>query len=142
MAGLRSVLQDLVNKSESEKVEIAARSYLELLPTLKKYDFKNNGLGLLWGILSSAISADGQLNNEEYRLASAIMSVEGLDMSHSDMLGMIQKYQSQETYQMVQKLSEILNGDDKDSLIVLVAAICAVDDRINPDEFKFIDSLT
>ena len=141
MATFREILQDIVNKSDEDKLRLALQALSNLRPVLAQLDKETNGVRLVCAILSTAAAADGKLSGLEFSLISSVMEAERVKLSQDEVLSLVRNYGNRNGYALIQKVSQVLPTDNKGDLVIAVAAVCALDDRISSDELKFIESL-
>ena len=141
MASLRDTMQKMVNLSEDAKLDIILENCQELMPTLRKMDSKTHGLVFLAAIMSTAITADGKLHVKEAAIFKALMKAVGVTMSDEEVVKMIVSMGKQGTYDAVKALANALDANKKANLVMMVAGICSLDDRVSPEELSYIDDL-
>ncbi len=141
MSEFTDLLQNIVNESTETKVSMAAKSLSALLPTLRKIDEDNKGMFLMSCIFGTAASADGTYSMEEIALIGAIFKAAGAEMSDDKIKSLLTTFGDEDCKKLVTKLAGALNQDDHANLVMLVAAICSIDDTIKADEVRFIKDL-
>ncbi len=135
------LLQDLVNKSDEEKLDIAIDSYRDLLPVLQEIDPETDGIFMTMVIMGVAAGADGKLTVGEERFIRALMEVSGVPMTEEKILAIVKNGTNEEAYDVVRALRDRLNTSGAGSLISFIAAICSMDDTISREEVALIRSL-
>ena len=135
MSALNDVLQKIVNQDYEELVALAKKAAANLIPVCKKIDPDNNGAIMLSAIMLSAIGADGKLTALEQKFLGDV-----LDMTPSQIDKYTDLYTGQEEA-LVDKLADNVNDSLKADIVMLVAAICAIDETISRDETAYIRKL-
>lgn len=141
MATFREILQDIVNKSDEDKLRLALTALSNLRPVLAQLDKETNGVRLVCAILSTAAAADGKLSGIEYSLIENVMKAEHVTLSQDEILSLVRNYGNKNGYELIQKVSQVLPSSNKGDLVIAIASVCALDDRISSDELHFIESL-
>ena len=136
----RNTLQRIVNLSDEAKVRMAMDAFEEILPALKRFDAEHRGVYLMCTVFGTAAAADGKLSETEYALISGMMKIEtGVELDYSQVLGLVKSAANQ--YRLMQQLSGAMTKNERTNLLMLVAAICSIDDTITKEEIDFIESL-
>ena len=135
------MMQGLVNLSTKEKINLAITSYMELLPVLKQYDPDTKGAALACAIIGTAAAADGQLSNDEAAFIGGLFSAMNINMSDNEIFAFVKVHANKSAYDVVKALSNSMNTEQRSHLITLVAAICAMDDKISREECAYICDL-
>ncbi len=137
------MLQDLVNQDDEFKVQLAAKCFMELLPTLRAIDPEHNGMTMVYSILGTAAAVDGELSEKEMYLLSAMFKA-----AHQTEYSADEVYEicetcagSENVYNMVRRIADALPSDQFASLINMLAAICSIDDKISSGEYAFLKDL-
>ena len=138
---LKSALQDIVNLSVEDKLGLAFTSIKGLVPEISKHFTNEQASIVIVSIFSTAVAADGKLSKEEYALVKAFLQTFDIDMDDDTLMNMIKDLSTKEAYAAVLSLSKILSTEGQAYLVSLVAAICAIDDRIEPSEVAFLSDL-
>ncbi|MBQ3330448.1 MAG: hypothetical protein IJG87_04625 [Ruminococcus sp.] len=137
----KAALQDIVNLSVEDKLNLAFSSIKGLVPEISKhFDDKQAGIVII-SIFSTAVAADGKLSKEEYALVKTFLKTCEIEMDDETMVNMIKDLSSKEAYAAVLSLSQMLSSEGQAYLVTLVAAICSIDDRIDPNEVAFLTDL-
>ena len=141
-AYFEGAMQRLVNRSEEEKIQIIIESYMKIYPLLKRIDPEHEGMMLVYYILGTAIAADGVVTSEERAIVSAIHEkIHGVRISDNEIMSMAENSSDRDSYGLIKALCEQLDSDTKAELITLIAAICSLDDELDPNELQFIFDL-
>ena len=141
MSSFTDAMQEIVNLSDENKVKLAGGSFLELMRPLAEFDKEYKGLRLILPIFGASAGADGKLTSSESALIRAITSAVGLELSEEKVLDLVKTSTRQETYDMMTSLSKVLDNDGRAALVHLVAALCAIDDKMSKEELALIASL-
>lgn len=142
MGNLEKVLQDLVNRDDEFKIDLAVDCFAELYPTMKVLDPDHAGMYIVYTILGTTVAADGKLTQAEYAFIKALLSGVGLEHSEEEILDMVQTCAgNRDAYQMIKDVRDRLTPEGVNTLVNLVAAICSIDDRISADEVTYIKAL-
>ncbi len=136
----RNTLQRIVNLSDEAKVNMAMDAFREILPALRRFDAEHRGVYLMCTVFGTSAAADGKLSAAEFALISGMMKIEtGVELEYDKVLGLVKSAANQ--YRLMQQLSEVLTKDERTNLLLLVSAICSIDDTISKEEIDFIESL-
>jgi uncharacterized tellurite resistance protein B-like protein len=138
---LREALQQIVNLSEEDKIRLAFDSMKGLAPEITKIVESGNIAVAILSIFATSVAADGKLTGEEYSLVHAFLKLLKIEMDDEKMVAMIKDLSSDEAYRAVLSLSKVLSEQGQAYLVSLVAVICAIDDRIDSSEIKYISDL-
>lgn len=137
----RNVLQKIVNESDENKAMMISRSLSDLMPIFRKIDDDTDGAAIVFGIMSGAVGADGKLSGSEVAVVSAVMKALGVSWSTREIVDMITGSNLNQAKKLLVRLSGVLGPEEKASLITMVAAVCAIDDRISHEEVDLLESL-
>lgn len=139
----REQLQKIVNLTDDEKIGLALESIRELAPEIRRYsDDDSKVTGTIIAIFATSIAADGKLNAQELALIHAFLDTAGIEIKDVDeLVALIRACSTNEAYDLVRTLNKILSVDGQASLITLVAAICAIDDKIESNEVAYLNDL-
>ncbi|MCR4908875.1 MAG: hypothetical protein K5985_08585 [Lachnospiraceae bacterium] len=135
------LLQDLVNKNDEEKLDIALDSYKDLLPVLREVDPKTEGIFMTMVIMGATAGADGKLTVGEDRFIRALMEARGVEMTDEKVLSILDMGTEEDAYDIIRELRSRLNNAGAGALVSFIAAICAMDDTISREEVALIKSL-
>ncbi len=138
---LREALQQIVNLSEEDKIRLAFDSMKGLAPEITKIVESDNIAVAILSIFATSVAADGKLTGEEYSLVHAFLKLFKIEMDDEKMVAMLKDLSSDEAYRAVLSLSKVLSEQGQAYLVSLVAVICAIDDRIDSSEIKYISDL-
>lgn len=138
---LREALQQIVNLSEDDKLRLAFDSMKGLAPEITKIVESDNIAVAILSIFATSVAADGKLTGEEYSLVHAFLKMFKIEMDDERMVAMLKDLSSDEAYRAVLSLSKVLSEQGQAYLVSLVAVICAIDDRIDSSEIKYISDL-
>lgn len=138
---LREALQQIVNLSEEDKLRLAFDSMKGLAPEITKIVESDNIAVAILSIFATSVAADGKLTGEEYSLVNAFLKLFKIEMDDEKMVAMLKDLSSDEAYRAVLSLSKVLSEQGQAYLVSLVAVICAIDDRIDSSEIKYISDL-
>ena len=131
--GFKDTLQNIVNKSFEEKVRGAQTALNECFAILTRHDFnKDEAAIVVLTFLSTAIASDGKFSVPEQEMIDAIFD--------KDISAFLKNIDS-ESYQLMDKLVDSLNSDEKTTFCLLAIFVAAVDDTINHDELTYIIKL-
>ena len=136
-------LQSIVNLSTEEKIDLAAEAFANLQPVFDHFDPENHGMTFVYALLGTVIVADGKLTQDELGFAYGMLRAIGRSASEEEIVRLCEytaKTQRQ-AYEIVRELRDHLNDDGATELITFVAALCAIDDRIDSNEVNLIKSL-
>ena len=137
----RDTLQELVNLSDEDKLKCALGAYQDLLPALTRFDSDSNGLVLSIAIMGTAAAADGKLTAQELAFIMALAKSRGLELSLEQTVELIKQSADKDGFELIRSLSGALEDEKKAALVLFVATICALDDRISQEEVKYLESL-
>lgn len=137
----RAALQEVVNLSAEDKIALAYSSIQKLGPEIaERFDQKKANLMIL-AIFSTSVAADGKLTQEEFSLVKAFLRAAKSEMDEEAIVRMIADLSSNDAYAAVLSLNKVLSPEGQSSLMALVAAVCAIDDRIETSEIAFLTDL-
>ena len=137
----KKVLQSIVNLETEQKVGLALTAVKDLVPEITKQFNSEKASHLLLAVFSTAISADGKLNSNEFAIIKGFLDAVDIKLTDEQVVKIIADYSGKEAYEAILALNHILSADGKSNLIALVAAVCAIDDRIDPNEVSYLDAL-
>ena len=138
---LKAALQKIVNLSTEDKVGLAFAAIKALTPEIREHFTDEEASVAIAAIFSTAAVADGKLSDEEYALIKTFFQAFEIDMDDDTLTELIVDLSAKEAYAAVLSLNDMLSKEGKTYLISLVAAICAIDDRIEPTEVMFLSDL-
>ena len=136
---LGDLLQSIVNMSTKDKMAVS--SYAELLPILGEIDEESQGARLVFSILGATVGADGQITPAERQFCVGLFNAQGIDMTESALTNALRRYSGANWRDLVVELAGALSSKQKTNLVSLVAAICAIDDKISKEEVSFLVDL-
>ena len=137
----RAALQEVVNLSAEDKIALAYSSIQKLGPEIaERFDQKKANLMIL-AIFSTSVAADGKLTQEEFSLVKAFLRAAKSEMDEEAIVRMIADLSSNDAYAAVLSLNKVLSPEGQSSLMALVAAVCAIDDRIETSEIAYLTDL-
>ena len=137
----RAALQEVVNLSAEDKIALAYSSIQKLAPEIaERFDQKKANLMIL-AIFSTSVAADGKLIQEEFSLVKAFLRAAKSEMDEEAIVRMLADLSSNDAYAAVLSLNKVLSPEGQSSLMALVAAVCAIDDRIETSEIAFLTDL-
>ena len=135
MASFNEILQDLVNKDYDTLVKFAQQATVDVLPACKAVDKDHDGFLMISSIILSAIGADGTLTATEKRFLG---DVTGLDEDTvTKYIGMYSK----DMEDLVDHFADNLGDKVKAATIMLVASVCACDEKISREETAYLRKL-
>ena len=137
----KKVLQSIVNLETEKKISLAVSAIGDIAPELQKHFDSAQSAKIIVAIFATSVAADGKLNSNEFALFKSFMNAMGIKMSDDEYVKLISNFSDKDSYQAIHALNKILTADGKASLVMLVAAICAIDDRIDPNETSFLEDL-
>ena len=140
MSAFDEALQKIVNMSDEEKIDMACDSYAKIFPVCKQIDPEYSGAMVVCQIFGTAAAADGKLSDKENALLKAMFNAQGAEMDDNDIMNIMRKIDGN-SYSFIEQLAKQLKDEYRFALVSLIAAICAIDDRIAADEVGFIRSL-
>ena len=137
----KEVLQRIVNMPFEDKIGLALTAIKNLAPELTKRFDKDKATILILTIFSTSVAADGKLTKEEFVLVKAFLSAAGAEIPDEKLVEMLADLSGNDAYTAINALSKGLSVDGQANLVSLVAAVCAIDDRINPSEVAFLSDI-
>ena len=140
-SNLKSALQQIVDLSTEIKIGLALDSFKKLIPEIKKYFDDRQTVGLILAIFASSVAADGKISGEEFALVKSFFMAMEIDMADEDIVKMLADIAKDGAYDAIKKLNQVLSAEGRAYLVSLVAAICAIDDRIAPQEVSYLSDL-
>lgn len=138
---LKEALQQIVNLPTEERIALSFTAMKGLVPEINKLFDKDRIPVIILSIFSTSVAADGKLSKEEYALVKAFLQAFEINMDDETLMKMIKDLSSKEAYMAVLSLSKILSVEGQANLVSLVAAICAIDDRIETSEVAYLSDL-
>jgi uncharacterized membrane protein YebE (DUF533 family) len=135
------MLDDLAGLSVQEKIAEGISAYKILRPVLKLYDQATDGLGIAFDIMSTAVAADSVLSENEILFIDELLKVQGVSMDLEEVLTRIRNRHNDEVKAKIQELDNGLQTEHFGALRMFVAAICALDSSIAPEEFAYLEEL-
>ena len=138
---LRAVLQQIVNLSTDDKIGLALNAIKGLVPELTSRFTTEQTAAIIASVFSTSAAADGKLTPEEFALIKAFLSGTNNEISDEDVLKLIAGTSTKEAYAAVLGLSKALSVDGQAKLFTLVAVICSIDNRIDPNEISYLSDI-
>ena len=135
MPNFEEMLQTYVNTDYEVLVSIAAQAAEDLLPVCALLDSENKGVMLLSCIVLSAVGADGQLTDAEYRFLSDVLKLD------TDLLHHYVKMYDADMEKIVDNFADNMNVATKTDIISLICAVSACDETISRTETSFISRI-
>lgn len=132
MASFNELMQKYVNADYDTLVHLAQTALNNLLPACKAVDKDNDGLFLATSIILTAIAADGYLTGLEKKFLG-----DALGQNEETVQKFISLYDSR-MVEMVNAFADSINDDIKADVMMLITAICAVDEKISREETALI----
>ena len=138
MATLNELLQDYVNLSYNQLLNIANRNFEKIAPFFSRLAPDGNCAKYLVPILGAALAVDGKLSQLEYRFMNDFL---GGGLSYDDVLQLAQDNYNAAAMEYTDKVVDALSGDERTALLSLCLCIMAVDETISREEVAFIKKL-
>lgn len=138
MATLNELLQDYVNLSYNQLLNIANDSFAKIAPFFSKLSPDGNCAQYLIPILGAALAVDGKLSQLEYRFMNDFL---GGGMEYDDILQLAQDNYNENAMTYTDRVVDALSGDERTALLCLCLCIMAVDETISREEVAFIKRL-
>lgn len=135
MATFNDLMQKFVNSDYETLVGFGQQALVKLLPICKKVDPEHEGFFMVSSIILAAIGADGVLTGLEKKFLGDVM---GLKDENVDTF--IKMYDSK-MVELVDRFVDDINDEIKAHTVMLVSAVCAVDEKISREETAFIHKL-
>lgn len=141
MGKFEDLLQNIVNMSKEEKIDMAVSAINNLMPSFKQIDDKTNGFAIFSSLIGSAVGADGEISEDEFYFLQSFLKAYDLELSKEEFIDYLKSSTSENSYKLVLELKEILTDDGILEVTKLIAAICAIDDKIDKNEAAYIATL-
>ncbi len=139
MATLNEILQDMVNESYEELVDIAQYAMEELMPYLEDLaDDEQSAWNIFLAFIASSLAADGKLSDPEYRFICDVLCV---DYTYDEVKELAQKGVKDRVVENVDYIIDHLPVEMKSKALVLCCAFMAVDETICREELGLIRKL-
>lgn len=135
MASFNELMQEFVNHDYDTLVKLGQQAVVNVLPACKKVDPEHEGFFMISSIVLSAIAADGVLTGLERKLLGDILGLEGKNVDT-----FIKMYDSK-MVTLVDRFVDDISPEIKGHTVILVSAVCAVDEKISREETAFIRKL-
>ncbi len=135
MPQFSKIMQDMVNLNYDELVAVSKKAIIDVLPACKAVDEENNGMFMLSSLILTSIAADGNLSDLEMKLLQ-----DALGMSADGIQKFINMFDNK-MYDLVDCFVDNMNSNVKASALILVTALCSVDEKISREETSFIRKL-
>ncbi len=132
MATFNELMQKYVNSDYETLVHLAQSALSSLLPACKAVDKDHDGLFMATSIILTAIAADGYLTGLEKKFLG-----DALGQSEETIQKFISLYDSR-MVDMVDAFADKINDDIKADVMMLITAVCAVDEKISREETALI----
>ena len=132
MSSFNELMQKMVNSDYDVLVGFAQQALVHLLPACKKVDPENEGLFMATSIILAAIGADGVLTGLEKK-----MLADALGQSEETIQKFIKLYDSRMA-DLVDHFADNMPDEIKSHVVMLVTAVCAVDEKISREETALI----
>ena len=141
--GFNETMQAIVNLDTEEKIHMAADAFFNLQPVFEHFDPKNKGMEIIYALIGTTVVADGKLTEQEFAFVKGMLEAIHMELTEEQIISLCEYTLNtqRQAYMIVKELSEQLNDDGVTELITFIAALCAIDDRIDPNEVKLIKSL-
>ncbi|MCR5733025.1 MAG: hypothetical protein K6G22_00330, partial [Lachnospiraceae bacterium] len=88
--GFNEMMQDLVNRDDEFKINLAVDCYVDLLPTFKQFDPETEGMIITYAILATTVAADGKLTEREFEFVNGLLDAAGKHTSEDVLIDLIQ----------------------------------------------------
>lgn len=131
MDKIGEIFQKYVNLDLEDLIALATKAIPEFMPVLKEYDKEHDGAVCLAMMITSAFGADGEFTDNELAFLSAI---------HMD-ANLIKAILENNVYPVVDEMIDSMNTDQKGAALSFMTALCALDERISPEENAFLRQL-
>ena len=130
---INGIFQKYVNMSYSNLMAIAEDAVADIYPYCQRIDKEYNGAFVLANILLACITADGTASDVEYRF---IFELTGLKPEVT--ASMVKNLSLESAAQLADQVADGMDSAAKSSLLVLIAAVLACDQRVTAAENKFL----
>ena len=139
MATLNEILQDMVNESYDDLVDIAQGAMEELLLYLKDFaGDEQSGANIFLGFIASSLAADGKLSETEYHFVCDVLRA---DYTYDEVKELAQRGVGDDMRQSINYVIDNLPKEMKSKALVLCCAFMAADETISREEVGFIHYL-
>lgn len=132
MDEINKLFQSYVNLEKKDLLNIVAESMKGFMPVCRVVDKKSNGNFCLAMMISSAFGADGKLTDDEIEFLVGV----GIDVE------LIKSILSHDNlFDMIDKLVDAMNAEQKAYAVSFMTALCALDGKIASEENAFLRKL-
>lgn len=136
MANFMSLLEQVVNLSNEEKINLGKEFYAKTMNLCLSNGIKYKKKSIfLKNLLHLFANADNKLTNKEYKL---IIEISGLEITKEEFQNM---ELDNEFIKELTNMIEHLSVNDKSTIFFLGVIILSSDNTINYEEIKLIDQL-
>jgi uncharacterized tellurite resistance protein B-like protein len=130
---LNQLLQEYVNKSYSELLDLAESAMVVVYPYCRQVDKKYNGAFMLSNVLMVCIAADGKISSQEFRFIADLTG-----MPSETLIELAKSLSDEQSIQLVDKFADALNSEAKAAMTALIVAVLCCDGRVTSEENKFL----
>ena len=138
MATLNELLQDYVNLSYDDLLQIANRNFNKIAPFFARLSDDGNPAKYIVPIVGAALAVDGKLSQLEYKFINDLL---GGGLSYDAVLQLANNNYNTSSMEYTDKVVDALNGEERTALLALCLCIMAVDETISREEVSFIKRL-
>lgn len=141
MANFNELLQNYVNKSYDELVDLARVSLAVFSDDLQSiFPEDTDSAQVIAIIISSCIGTDGKFSTLEYKFMCDLLGT-GDMFSYEDLKAIIEGHYGIESIELTDQLADVLTDDKKAALISFCLCFLAVDETIERNEVAFVIKL-
>ena len=141
MAGIKKLLDDLIQKEPGEIASIAVQVLGELQEKFAEIDPEDNGLGIIVALLSTSAGMDDILTPTESALVSGILEALDIEMTDDEITDLIRETNTSDSYELVGNVFRLLSNDEQTSFITFYACMFAIDKEYSDDELEMLRTM-
>lgn len=139
MATLKELMQDYVNMSYNDLLNLARKNYANFIGTLRGFfDSDETIAQAILVVTSSCLSADGKLSNSEYAFIKELL---GLQQDYETLTRVTAALGDAKGRELADQLADALDTESKAEFLSFCLCIVAIDETISRDEIAFINKL-
>lgn len=131
-------LQEFVNKSYNELLEIANQAFCLIMEAYDKINPDGEVADFFLPFIATTIASDGQLTKLEHTFLNDV--IEG-DLGYDEAKSFAQAYYDPEIFEVVDQMIDACGEDLKYSLVIFCVCFAAVDETITREETAYLAKL-
>lgn len=132
------LLQDFVNKSFEELVELANDALKAIFTAMQKLSLENEPSEYILPFIASTLAVDGKYTQLEHKFLNSVLES---DISYETAKEYMQAHYNDEIFDLVDQMIDACGDDLKNSFVIFCLCFAAVDETITREEGAYIAKL-